>query len=454
MFAGFDYGTSNCAIGVIRDEAVQLLPISNGQPFMPSALYALEREFICESVARDLPNATDRESYIHLRKNGLALARNTRREYGIQPDEQSLFFGQEAFDQYMSMPEEGYFVKSPKSFLGASGLREEFVYFFEDLVTAMMQTVKRRAEKILNKTIRHAVIGRPVNFQGVNAEHSNRQAIEILTLSAKRAGFVSVEFLFEPLAAGLHFEEKLEENKTVLVVDIGGGTSDCAMVQMGPNHRGKVDRKSDFLGHTGARVGGNDLDIQLAGKGLLPLFGMQSLQKNGQPMPSYMYWDAVSTNDVGAQATFYSQRTSLSLDRLRLDTTEPNLLDRFIAMRDNKQNHHVVRSAEQTKIALSESASVQVELESIEAGLGCEITRIQFEQAVERPLTKILALMTEAIKQAGRQPDLIYVTGGSAKSPFIRAAIEQELGNIKVVDGDHFGSVSSGLTVWAQRLFR
>jgi len=167
-----------------------------------------------------------------------------------------------------------------------------------------------------------------------------------------------------------------------------------------------------------------------------------------------MYWDAVSTNDVGAQATFYSQRTGLSLDRLRLDTTEPNLLERFIAMRDNKQNHHLVRSAEQTKIALSESASVQVELESIEAGLSCEITRIQFEQAVERPLAKILALMTEAIKQAGREPDLIYVTGGSAKSPFIRTAIEQELGNIKVVDGDHFGSVSSGLTVWAQRLFR
>ena len=454
MFAGFDYGTSNCAIGVIRDDSVQLLPISDGQAFMPSALYALERELICESVAQALSHSTLRENYLHLRKNGLAQARNIRREHDIPSDEQSLFFGQEAFDQYMAMPEEGYFVKSPKSFLGASGLREEFVYLFEDLVTAMMQTVKWRAEKILNKTIRHAVIGRPVNFQGVNAEHSNRQAIDILTISAKRAGFLSVEFLYEPLAAGLHFEERLQENKTVLVVDIGGGTSDCAMVQMGPDHRYKVDRKEDFLGHSGARVGGNDLDIQLAGKGLLPLFGMQSLQKNGQPMPSYMFWDAVSTNDVGAQTTFYSQRTGLSLDRLRLDTTEPKLLERFMTMRRNKQNHHVVRSAELTKIALSELERVQVQLDSIERGLGCEITRLQFEEAVERPLAKMLALMAEAIKQAGREPDLIYVTGGSAKSPLIRAAIERELGNIEVVDGDHFGSVTAGLTVWAQRLFR
>jgi hypothetical chaperone protein len=167
-----------------------------------------------------------------------------------------------------------------------------------------------------------------------------------------------------------------------------------------------------------------------------------------------MYWDSVSTNDVGAQTTFYSQRTGLSLDRLRLDTTEPHLLDRFIALRQNKQNYQVVRSAEETKIKLSEQHSVLVELEKIELGLSCELTRLQFEQAVERPLAKMMALMSEAIKQAGQQPELIYVTGGSAKSPLIRYAIEQQLGNIEVVDGDHFGSVTAGLTVWAERLFR
>ncbi len=53
MFAGFDYGTSNCAIGVINeDAAVKLLPIDDGQPFMPSALYAIERELICELVGQ------------------------------------------------------------------------------------------------------------------------------------------------------------------------------------------------------------------------------------------------------------------------------------------------------------------------------------------------------------------------------------------------------------------
>ncbi len=458
MYAGFDYGTSNCAIGVLNaaesEQTVQLLPIGRAGAYIPSTLYALERELISEFVAHNISDTKVQEGYLRLRKNALAQARSVRREHDILDTEQSLFFGQDAYDQYLTMPEEGYFVKSPKSFLGASGLRPEFVQFFEDLVTAMMQNVKRRAELSVNKVIDHTVIGRPVNFQGINAEESNRQAIEILTTSARRAGFKSVEFLFEPLAAGLDFETKLHQDKTVLVVDVGGGTSDCAMVKMGPSHRHKVERANDFLAHTGERVGGNDLDIQLAGKIMMPLFGLHSLLKNGQPMPSYLFWDAVSTNDVGAQAKFNSLQTGLSLDRLLLDTTEPQLLRRLIQLRHDKQHYHVVRSAEEGKIALSNSNKVTVPLSYIEEGLSCVVDEGQFVEAIERPLSRVMALMKEAIRQAGCQPDLIYVTGGTAKSPAIRQAITKELGAIDVVDGDHFGSVAAGLTVWAQRLYR
>ena len=61
--------------------------------------------------------------------------------------------------------------------------------------------------------------------------------------------------------------------------------------------------------------------------------------------------------------------------------------------------------------------------------------------------------MDEAIQQAGCKPDLVYVTGGSGQSPTIRQAIKEKIGEVEVVDGDHFGSVASGLTVWAERLF-
>lgn len=456
MFAGFDYGTSNCAIGVLdaKTSAVQLQPIERGQAFMPSALYALERELICEAVSQNIHSPSFKQDYLVLRKQALLQAQRIRHEYSIKPAEQALFTGHDAFDQYIGQPDEGYFIKSPKSFLGASGLRTESVFFFEDIVTAMMQTIKSRAEENLQASINHTVIGRPVNFQGIDAEKSNSQAIEILTTSAKRAGFQSVEFLYEPLAAGMDFETRLTESKIVLVVDVGGGTTDCSIVQMGPEQLKNSDRSADFLGHSGERIGGNDLDIQLAAMGLLPLFGMNSTLKNGLRMPTQHFWNAVKTNDLGAQTIFNNLQTELHLQQLLRDTQEPKLLEHFIKMREHKKNYQLVRIAEKSKIALSDSDSTEVSLEFIADELSATVTTQLFADAIEQPISKILGLMGDAIAQAGCQPDLIYVTGGSAKSPVIRAAIEKKLGNIEVVDGDHFGSVAAGLTVWADRLYR
>ena len=458
MIAGFDYGTSNCAISAITDHTtsngqVKLIELEQGKCFVPSTLYALERELIVESVAQNMKEGLDKTAFISQRQNHLNMAQRVRREADIQQDEQSLFFGRDAFAQYLAQPDEGYFVKSPKSFLGGSGFRAEFIHFFEDVVTAMMQNIKHRAEQTLGEELLHTVIGRPVNFQGINADNANRQALEILTTSAKRAGFKSVEFLYEPIAAGLAFESRLEHDKTVLVVDIGGGTSDCAMVRMGPNYRAKLDRSADFLGHTGERVGGNDLDIQLAGKNLMPLFGMESSLKNGLPMPTQVFWDAVTTNDVSAQANFNSMQTQVHLEQMYRDAKEPALLERFINLREEKQNFHLVRDAEQCKIALSDKLQHKVELDYVESGLFCEVSRDSYAARIQPPLSKMLNLMEEVVKQAGVQPDLVFVTGGSAQSPVIREAIAQRLGQVEILDGDHFGSVAAGLGVWANKIF-
>ena len=458
MIAGFDYGTSNCAISAITDKTklngqIGLVELEQGKCFVPSTLYALERELIVESVALNINDEMNKKEFVSSRRNQLNMAQRVRREADIQQDEQSLFFGREAFSQYLAQPDEGYFVKSPKSFLGGSGFRAEFIHFFEDVVTAMMQNIKRQAENKLGEELLHTVIGRPVNFQGINADNANRQALDILATAAKRAGFKSVEFLFEPIAAGLAFEGRLEQNKTVLVVDIGGGTSDCAMVRMGPNYRNKLDRSADFLGHTGERVGGNDLDIQLAGKNLMPLFGMESVLKNGLPMPTQIFWDAVTTNDVSAQASFNSMQTKIHLEQMYRDAKEPTLLERFINLRDEKQNFHLVRDAEQCKIALSESLVYKVDLDYIESGLSCDVSRESYANRIQPPLIKMLNLMEEVVKQAGVQPDLVFVTGGSAQSPVIREAIAERLGQIEILDGDHFGSVAAGLGVWANKIY-
>ena len=452
MICGFDYGTSNCAIGVQQEGEIQLLPVDGERTFMPSALYAMARDLITEQVSHRL--ISDRDAFIASRKPQLQMALRARNELDLHADDDVMFVGHAAFKEYFADPEEGYFVKSPKSFLGASGLRPEFVGFFEDIVTAMMQTIKQRAELAAGDTLTQTVIGRPVNFQGLNSEQSNRQALSILETAARRSGFRDIEFQYEPIAAGLSFERQLSENKTVLVVDIGGGTSDCAMVRMGPDHIQKADRAADFLAHTGERVGGNDLDIRMATESLMPLFGMNAALKSGKPMPTKTFIDAVSTNDVSALTRFSSLETGLYLEQLQRDCAEPELIGRLLRLRKNKQNQQLVRHAEEAKISLSGAEVTSVNLEFVEKSLSTDINRTELAEAIERPLEKIIALMKEAKDQAGVSPDLIFVTGGSAKSPVITNAVKNVFGEVPLLDGDHFGSVVSGLTEWAQRIYR
>lgn len=455
MFVGFDYGTSNCAMSWLDNGRATLIPLYDDDAFVPSTLYALERSFIAELIAQQLPDGDTKIDYARSRSSLLGQARAGKIEHDIDQVRDGLFFGGEAIVHYISAPGEGYFIKSPKSFLGASGLRQQSVDFFEDVVAAMMLNVKNRAEQFLQRAITQVVIGRPVNFQGINSRESNQQAQTILAAAGKRVGFTDIEFLFEPLAAGFDFETRLTENKTVLVVDVGGGTTDCSMVLMGPAHIKQIDRTQDFLGHTGERIGGNDFDIQLAQKILMPHFGMLSQLKTGLPMPLMPFVNAMAINDIGAQTEFYDAKTGFLLERLTRETFEPELLDRFITMRNDRHNFAVVREAELGKIALSAQEQHKFPLEFIERGLAPECNAQDYANVSEQLLQKIAALISEVTQQAGAQPEVVYITGGSAKSPLIRKLIRELFGNeIAIVDGDHFGSVAAGLGVWAERVFR
>ena len=228
MFIGFDYGTANCSVAVMRENTPQLLTLENGSALLPSMLCAPTREAVSEWLYRhhDVPTHSD-ENQALLRR---AIAAN--RDEDIEVLRNSVQFGLASLQQYVEDPEEVYFVKSPKSFLGASGLKPQQVALFEDLVCAMMLHIKLQAESQLPEQIDQAVIGRPINFQGLGGDEANAQAQGILERAAHRAGFRDVVFQFEPVAAGLDFEATLSEEKRVLVVDIGGGTTDIGVLTM------------------------------------------------------------------------------------------------------------------------------------------------------------------------------------------------------------------------------
>lgn len=166
MFIGFDYGTANCSVAVMRDHGPELLTLENNEPYLPSMLCAPTREAVSECLHRHWQVPTGSEE----NQQPLRRAISYNREEDIPVGGDSVLFGLQALAHYMEDPEEVYFVRSPKSFLGANGLKPQQIALFEDLVCAMMFHIKRQAENVLLAGIDQAVIGRPINFRASAAK--------------------------------------------------------------------------------------------------------------------------------------------------------------------------------------------------------------------------------------------------------------------------------------------
>ncbi|SUG09426.1 Putative heat shock protein YegD [Salmonella enterica subsp. enterica serovar Dublin] len=100
----------------------------------------------------------------------------------------------------------------------------------------------------------------------------------------------------------------------------------------------------------------------------------------------------------------------------------------------------LVRCAEESKIALSGQADVTARLPFISDDLAVAISQQGLEAALDQPLARILEQVQLALDSAQEKPDVIYLTGGSARSPLIKKALSEQLPGIPVAGGDDFGS--------------
>ena len=428
MFAGFDYGTSHCALGLWRDSACELVALENGEPLIPSTLHA-------PKVALDLP----RDAAANLKLDS--------------PQFAQLRFGEAALSEYLLDPTRGYFVKSPKSFLGVAGLTDDIRDRFVTIVGAMMGNVRAHANSQAGTEVDAVVIGRPVNFQGLGGQDANEQALSMLKSAAELAGFQDVSFLFEPMAAALEYEASLSHEEEILVVDIGGGTTDCSFVRVGGKRAERPDRDADVLGHSGERRGGNDYDQALALHAVMPEFGFGDLLKSGLPVPNSYFVDAVATNDVNAQQRFYASSTRERLEFFAREAVPVERARRLLKLSEQRATYRLLRGVELAKIELSDTLSSNVELSELEQGLAVAVSRDQFLAATERLLAHLQGLIDEAVLSAGIKPSRVYLTGGMAKSRTVRDFLTATYPDVSFVDSDHFLSVTEGLTLWAKKLF-
>jgi hypothetical chaperone protein len=257
----------------------------------------------------------------------------------------------------------------------------------------------------------------------------------------------------EPVAAAYDYERQLKEDRVVLILDLGGGTTDCSMLKLGPSYTHLQSRENCILSYSGKRLGGIDLDNKLALMTMMPHFGKNAMLTSGLPVPNTLFSQAVNINDVRAQQEFNSHRTGNELARYCMLSTDKRL-DRLKYLRDHKLGLRLNQSAEMAKIDLSKHEKIALPLHYIEKDFLVAISRVELGEAIKDELRQFELLINESLKQAGTQPDTIFVTGGTAISPVIQTWINSIFPDIKVVIGNHFGSVTTGLVTHAQRLFR
>ncbi|TDF34975.1 molecular chaperone [Alteromonadaceae bacterium M269] len=473
MYAGLDFGTSNCSIGIMQNNEPSLIPIDEGRTRLSSCLF-IEHEVIkpadittprilekCELLGNEQSHsAFSQEALFSIARKELQ-REHRQKAYSFKRAENILdalsangdvIFGEEAELTHIDDPDSGFYVKSPKSFLGAD-INKDQQMVFTRIVEKMLAHIKQEAESVKDFELRDVVIGRPVNFHRLLGDDGNEQALSIINEAAKNVGFRHIEFLMEPVAAAYDYERQLQEDKMVLILDLGGGTTDCSVIKLGPSYANLGDRSSCILSHTGRRIGGIDLDNKLALMRFMPHFGKGAVFKNGLPVPGNLFRQAVSVNDVSAQRDFALIRTGREIDDYCIRSSDQRL-KRFKTLRDGKFGLRVSRSAEQAKIDLSDYTSVRIPMYYIEPDFDIAVTRDELAESIADELGKFGVLMRDAIQQAGVQPDVLYVTGGTAMSPVVQQWIDGVFPGMPIVVGDQFGSVTSGLVTQAERLFR
>ncbi|MDT0629521.1 Hsp70 family protein [Alteromonas sp. W364] len=361
-------------------------------------------------------------------------------------------FGEEGFRRYLKSPDKGRLIYSPKNFLGAnlvSGQQQAFV----GMIAKQLAFFRESAEKQLQQTVDTAVIGRPVRFHGTRGEDGNSQAIDIMREAAKTAGFTHVEFLEEPIAAAYKIERELDKETNVLVVDIGGGTSDICCITLSPEKLTNLHRQQDVLSVTGARLGGMECDKNLIIKSIAPTMGSGLKMQSGLPIPPIYYTDMCAVDDIPKLNRFFSDDYGLDIAQTMSIVKEPAQLGRLLTVQEEKLSARLVNSSRLAKEMLSSKQQITLPLSYVEPDYQVDISLADLDRSMQPWLDKVKRLVSDCLKNSEQAPEMLFITGGMSLSPIVKKQLQEiMLPDLPVIEGDAFNSVCEGLAIQASKL--
>lgn len=411
---GVDFGTSNSTVGWSRPGQSALLALEDGKPTLPSAIF-------------------------------------------FHDEDDEVSYGRAALSDYLA-GYDGRLMRSMKSLLGSSLIDGHTEVRgrplpFRTLLTAFIAELRQRAQTTAGRDFTCAVLGRPVYFVDDDPT-ADQLAQDTLAEIAQSVGFTNIEFQFEPLAAAFDYESQIDREELVLVVDIGGGTSDFSLVRLGPARAGRDDRRDDILSHGGVHIGGTDFDKQLSLASVMPMLGLGGKLTSGKEVPSMPYINLACWHTINAA---YTRKVWDMLGLVRAEAAERDKLDLLLHLIRERAGHWLAFQVEQAKIALSDAPEARIALDRIAAGRELTLTRPDFDEAVHPLVARVEDTVAALLTRAGVTADAVdtvFFTGGSSRVPLLRDRIAARLPDARHVEGDLFGSIGAGLALDAARKFR
>jgi molecular chaperone DnaK len=273
---------------------------------------------------------------------------------------------------------------------------DEKEYTPQEISARILMKLKRDAETYLGESVTDAVITVPAYFNDAERQ-ATKEAGEI-------AGLNVLRIINEPTAAALAYGlDKGKEDELILVFDLGGGTFDVSLLEVGKDDEFSTIQVRSTSGDN--RLGGDDWD---------------------QRVVDHLVKQFKETSGVDVSSD------KIALQRLK-------------------------EAAEQAKKELSQSTSTQIQLpylsltESGPANLDETITRAQFESLTSDLLERTRKPFEDVIKEAGvKVGDIAHVVmvGGSTRMPAVNELVTKLLGGKepnKGVNPDEVVSVGAAL---------
>jgi len=413
-YYGIDFGTSNTTVGVSDGATAHLIPLEGNHRTMPSAMF-------------------------------------------FDYDDHGIHFGRSAIDHYLE-GHDGRFMRALKSILGTALIHEKTYIHqksvsFAKILGFYFANLKRQIETELDREITQVVLGRPVRFVDKD-DAADAEAQRSLEMIAREQGFKTIAFQYEPIAAALDYEQRVAREELVLIVDIGGGTSDFSIVRVSPERRGKAERGGDILANGGIHIGGTDFDRFLSLRCVMPLLGFGSETADGKHnLPTHHYHELATWHRINQ---LYKKHVMVELRQIRYEAARRDLVDRLIHIVEARQGHTIAIAVEQAKIELTTATETTAALNNQGDWASFRFTRQDFDDAiassVERVVATVQRLLNDARIQAG-DINTIFLTGGSSMVPSLREGILSLFPAARIAESDLLGSVGVGLSLDARSKF-